>query len=397
MRAVPDGLDRRAEHARATTRRPSAACRSRVDLPAVGPERRGGRGALQPVLQRRARGARGQQPGAAIWRLVARLKQAPTRRTTTCGASRATSTTASHTPRRRRARRARWTASCSTPSRLLPAVLRRRGAAAADGRRAGARRDRLHERRARRQGGEFVVRDFDAHSWVEAWFPGYGWVTRDPTPAAAPPRAQPGERLGREPVGPLPGVPNLGGERLSDLRATRARAAGEGTNWLTYAIVGLSRRCCSQPGRSTSAAAAGACRRPRSARWPSSSARCGAPATTAARDDAVRHRARFAGWPGAAGYVRALREQRYSGRQAPRRPSSAAACARRSRATRGCCARGGRCRRAGPEGDCPSLGSVSSAPARGGGASVAWAQMSGTATIAAQRSIVVACRIAIAT
>jgi len=22
-----------------------------------------------------------------------------------------------------------------------------------------------------------VVRDLDAHSWVEAWFPGHGWVT----------------------------------------------------------------------------------------------------------------------------------------------------------------------------------------------------------------------------
>ena len=43
---------------------------------------------------------------------------------------------------------------------------------------------------------EFVVRDLDAHSWVEAWFPGYGWVTRDPTPAAAPPRSQPGDDAG---------------------------------------------------------------------------------------------------------------------------------------------------------------------------------------------------------
>jgi protein-glutamine gamma-glutamyltransferase len=37
---------------------------------------------------------------------------------------------------------------------------------------------------------EWVVRDTDAHSWVEAFFPGYGWVTFDPTPAASPARLQ---------------------------------------------------------------------------------------------------------------------------------------------------------------------------------------------------------------
>jgi transglutaminase-like putative cysteine protease len=30
--------------------------------------------------------------------------------------------------------------------------------------------------------GNYVVRAKDAHSWVEAFFPGYGWVTFDPTP-----------------------------------------------------------------------------------------------------------------------------------------------------------------------------------------------------------------------
>ncbi len=36
----------------------------------------------------------------------------------------------------------------------------------------------------------YLVRDVDAHSWVEAWFEGIGWVVFDPTPAAAPPRSQ---------------------------------------------------------------------------------------------------------------------------------------------------------------------------------------------------------------
>jgi hypothetical protein len=37
---------------------------------------------------------------------------------------------------------------------------------------------------------EYVVRDLDAHSWIEVWFQGIGWVPFDPTPAAAPASSQ---------------------------------------------------------------------------------------------------------------------------------------------------------------------------------------------------------------
>jgi transglutaminase-like putative cysteine protease len=51
---------------------------------------------------------------------------------------------------------------------------------------------------------EWVVRDLDAHSWVEVFFPGIGWVTRDPTPSASPARSQLADRLSSAAGGPEP-------------------------------------------------------------------------------------------------------------------------------------------------------------------------------------------------
>jgi hypothetical protein len=43
--------------------------------------------------------------------------------------------------------------------------------------------------------GNYVVRAKDAHSWVEAYFPGYGWQMFDPTPAGAGGTPQGWDRL----------------------------------------------------------------------------------------------------------------------------------------------------------------------------------------------------------
>jgi hypothetical protein len=37
---------------------------------------------------------------------------------------------------------------------------------------------------------QYIVRDTDAHSWVEAYFPRLGWITFDPTPSASPANSQ---------------------------------------------------------------------------------------------------------------------------------------------------------------------------------------------------------------
>jgi protein-glutamine gamma-glutamyltransferase len=168
---------------------------------------------------------------------------------------------------------------------------------------------------------EFVVRDFDAHSWVEAWFPSFGWVTRDPTPAAAPPRSQPGEDDGAGGPGGSAGAPDLGGERLSDLESGRALAQEEGTSPVTLIVGGLlgaaalvggallerrRRRRLPPPAQRPLAEFERALRR---ARFD------GGPGLTLSSIERY-----FTGWPGAAGYVRALREQRYSGRPAAPTP-----------------------------------------------------------------------------
>jgi protein-glutamine gamma-glutamyltransferase len=90
---------------------------------------------------------------------------------------------------------------------------------------------------------EFVVRDDDAHSWVEAYFPGIGWQTFDPTPAASPARSQLSDA---GPSGPTQAAlrPNFGLGQAGD-RPTLSGDAGRqladqgGPNWGLFAGLGV--------------------------------------------------------------------------------------------------------------------------------------------------------------
>ena len=159
---------------------------------------------------------------------------------------------------------------------------------------------------------EWVVRDLDAHSWVEVWMPDFGWVTRDPTPAAAPPRSR---NEGAPGGGALPGAPNLGGERASDPNSGGLAPTEGGTPWWQIALAAAA-------GLGLVALAVVLWRRSR-ARRPSPAAaplveleralrrarRPTPPGTTLSGLEAG-----FRASPAAAAYVRALREARYSGR-----------------------------------------------------------------------------------
>ncbi|MEN3285500.1 MAG: protein-glutamine gamma-glutamyltransferase [Solirubrobacteraceae bacterium] len=164
---------------------------------------------------------------------------------------------------------------------------------------------------------EYVVRDTDAHSWVEAYFPKIGWVTFDPTPSAAPATSQLGDVSsgGGGAVGPLQLPTGLGqsGDRpfaAGDPGADVAPTDGGG-GWqlpvaggvaaLLVAIAGLvlwRRRRPFVPLAPELAELQRALRR--SGRHP-------APNVTLTKLEGL-----LGGSDAAAGYVRAIRDQRFS-------------------------------------------------------------------------------------
>ena len=175
---------------------------------------------------------------------------------------------------------------------------------------------------------EYIVRDFDAHSWVEAYYPGWGWVTFDPTPAASPARSQPADSAS-VPGSSAGSTAPFGGDPLAERGAGVPAAAESGPWWPIPAIVA---GALAMLGLLALAVR----------RW-----RRGAPPALSELERALRRtrrepapgttlhalEARFAATPAAAGYVRALRENRY--RDEPGHPTRAQRRGLRSELGRG--------------------------------------------------------------
>src|SRR6185436_13957542 len=66
--------------------------------------------------------------------------------------------------------------------------------------------------------GKFVVKELDAHAWVEVYFPLYGWVEFEPTPSQAPIFRVDSEAIGGGSAG---GDAEPAGEGITDGREDR--------------------------------------------------------------------------------------------------------------------------------------------------------------------------------
>jgi protein-glutamine gamma-glutamyltransferase len=106
----------------------------------------------------------------------------------------------------------------------------------------------------------WIVRDTDAHAWVEAWYDELGWVTYDPTPDTTPARSQIAAleeppalaATTADPTDPLAGGGGVGGRRLGGVRpdllfdpqrnntgGALAADGGGGVPWWVWALGGV--------------------------------------------------------------------------------------------------------------------------------------------------------------
>jgi protein-glutamine gamma-glutamyltransferase len=85
---------------------------------------------------------------------------------------------------------------------------------------------------------EYRVRDLDAHSWVEVWFTGIGWVPFDPTPARSPAQSQASALAASAAVGgggEVRGGRLTASERATDLPGSAFEDDGRG--WLVPGLI----------------------------------------------------------------------------------------------------------------------------------------------------------------
>ena len=88
---------------------------------------------------------------------------------------------------------------------------------------------------------EYVVRDYDAHAWIEVWYPQIGWVRSDPTPTTAPARSGRAPRAAptRTVATPAPQTRAPEPTPAADTRAAAQPSSGGGSGWPAAAFVAL--------------------------------------------------------------------------------------------------------------------------------------------------------------
>ena len=85
---------------------------------------------------------------------------------------------------------------------------------------------------------EYRVRDLDAHSWVEVWFSGVGWVPFDPTPARSPAQSQSSALATSAAAADAGEVRQRLGVAASEPASGAANSDGEGgSGWVMPALI----------------------------------------------------------------------------------------------------------------------------------------------------------------
>ncbi len=163
-----------------------------------------------------------------------------------------------------------------------------------------------------RSRGEYVVRDNDAHSWVEAYFEPYGWVPFDPTPPAAPAASQ--ASYGTTPSAGSPDPRDTGAGRQPVRKPATAFARGNGDGPGPLPILAVAALVAAVFGAVALALPrrrrGGSPRDPYVAELERALRRTGRPAPHGTTLQALERR--LATLPGAAAYVRALRAHRFA-------------------------------------------------------------------------------------